>query len=152
MCYLQIVFYLLFVSSGWGGGGLKSPNWRYPPCLHAFKNWWDKRNVAWFLRRQISDKNLHAQYQTNGCKKGRIELTTLGCWKRGKPVHHVLARSELKERRKNKKVFPTFINDQRRKEGPDQDSNPSFLCHKQTCWPLYNRDQYKEWEWKIIVY
>ena len=21
-----------------------------------------------------------------GCKKGRIELTTLGCWKRGKPV------------------------------------------------------------------
>ena len=38
------------------GGGLKSPNWRYPPSLHAFKNWWDKSNVAWFLRRQISDK------------------------------------------------------------------------------------------------
>ena len=60
MCYLQIVFYLLFVSWGCGGGGgrrwLKSPNSRYPPSLHAFKNWWDKSNVAWFLRRQISDK------------------------------------------------------------------------------------------------
>ena len=56
MCCLQIVFYLLLVSwGGGGGGGRLSPNSRYPPSLHAFKNWRDKSNVAWFLRRQISD-------------------------------------------------------------------------------------------------
>ena len=48
---LSFLFVICFL-----GGRLKSPNWIYPPSLHAFKNWWDKRNVAWFLRRQISDK------------------------------------------------------------------------------------------------
>ena len=28
---------------------------RYSPSLHALKDWWDKNNVTWFLRRQTSD-------------------------------------------------------------------------------------------------
>ena len=40
------------------------------------------------LRRAQAQTRTHAQYQKieKGCKKGRIELTTLGSWKRGKPV------------------------------------------------------------------
>ena len=51
-------FFICYLFRGGRGGRrwLKSPNSRYPPSLRAFKNWWDKSNVAWFLRRQISDK------------------------------------------------------------------------------------------------
>ena len=32
------------------------PYSRYPPSLHARKDWWDKSNVRWFRRRQTSVK------------------------------------------------------------------------------------------------
>ena len=28
------------------------PYSQYPPSLHVLKDWWDKRNVTWFLRRK----------------------------------------------------------------------------------------------------
>ena len=43
---------------------------RYPPSLHALKDWWDKRDVTWFLRGQTSDKICQ-------CKKSRWILFIL---------------------------------------------------------------------------
>ena len=43
---------------------------RYLTSLHAFKDWWDKSNVTWFLRGQTSEKNWH-------WKKSRLSLFIL---------------------------------------------------------------------------
>ena len=60
----------------WGKGQRKTeprPNRsysRYSPSLHALKDWWDKNNVTWFLRRQTNNKICQ-------CKKSRSSLFNL---------------------------------------------------------------------------
>ena len=54
-----------------------TPYSRYPPFLHALKDQWNKSNVTWFLKRQISDKI--CQY-----KKSRSSLfgaVDIGKWR-----------------------------------------------------------------------
>ena len=46
------------------------PTSRYPPSLHALKDWWDKSGITWFLRGQTSDKLCQ-------CKKSRSSLFIL---------------------------------------------------------------------------
>ena len=59
---------------------LYRPYSRYAPSLHTLKDWWDKSNVTWFLRGQITDKI------ANRRNRGRVycrqqEMKTFSSWR-----------------------------------------------------------------------
>ena len=41
------------------------PYSRYQPSLHLLKDWWDRSDVMWFLRRQTSDKSANTRNRSH---------------------------------------------------------------------------------------